>query len=69
MARLNGIQQAVSIKPSSFLLSLEKDLLKEFDMILRQNEELWVMKSRVNWMIQGEQNTTFYHASMLIRRK
>ncbi|KAK9984570.1 hypothetical protein SO802_034095 [Lithocarpus litseifolius] len=63
------IKRAVSIKPSSFLLNLEKDLLKEFDMILRQEEELWAMKSQVSWMIQGERNTAFYHASTLIRRK
>ena len=68
-ARLNGIQRAVSVKPSSFLLNLEQDLLKELDLILRQEEELWAMKSRVNWMIQGERNTGFYHASTLIRRK
>ena len=59
----------MSIKPSSFLLNLEQDLLKKLDLILRQEEELWAMKSRVNWMIQGERNTSFYHALTLIRRK
>lgn len=69
MARLNGIQRSVSIRQSSFLLNLEKDLLKDLDTILRQAEGLWAMKSRVNWMIQVEQNTALYHASTLIRRK
>lgn len=41
----------------------------ELDLILRQKEEHWAMKSRVNWMIQGERNIAFYHASKLIRRK
>ena len=27
------------------------------------------MKSRVNWMIQGDCDTNFYHVSTLIRRK
>ena len=69
MARLNGIQRAVASKPSNFLLNLEKDLVKELDMILSQEEELWALKSRVNWMIQGDRNTTFYHVSTMVRRK
>ena len=52
MARLNGIQRAISIKPSSLLLNLENKLLKELDMFLSQDEECWALKSRVNWMIQ-----------------
>ena len=59
----------MSIKPSTFLLNLESDLLKELNMVLDQKEELWALKSRVNWLIQGDQNTTFYHVSMLVRRK
>ena len=34
MARLNGIQRAVAIKPSNFLLNLESELLKELDNVL-----------------------------------
>ena len=37
--------------------------------ILNQEEELWALKSRINWMIQGDQNMSFYHVSTLIRRK
>nr|XP_023873993.1 uncharacterized protein LOC111986559 [Quercus suber] len=48
MARLNGIQQAVASKPSNFLLNVEKELVKECDTILSQEEELWALKSRVN---------------------
>ena len=52
MARLNGIQRAVSVRPSTFLLNLEKELLKEFEIVLSQEEELWALISRVNWLIQ-----------------
>ncbi|XP_023918482.1 uncharacterized protein LOC112030031 [Quercus suber] len=69
MARLSGIQRSVSVNPSNFLLNLENDLLKELDSVLAQEEELWALKSRVNWMIQGDRNTNFYHVSTLIRRK
>lgn len=34
-----------------------------------QEENLWMLKSQVNWMIQGDRNTTFYHVSTLVRRK
>ena len=37
--------------------------------MLSQEEELWALKSRVNWMIQGDRNTSFYHVSTLVRRK
>ena len=44
-------------------------MIKEFDTILSQEEKLWALKSRVNWMIQGDRNTNFYHVSTLVRRK
>ena len=34
MARLNGIQRAVAVRPSSSLLDLENNLLKELDVVL-----------------------------------
>lgn len=45
IARLNGIQRVVYVKPSTFLLNLEKELMKELDIILRQEEEFWALKS------------------------
>ena len=68
-ARLNGIQKVVGVRPSAFLLELENELLGELDTILRQEEELWALKSQVNWLIQGDRNTAFYHVSTLVRRK
>ena len=53
LARINGIQRALSVRPSASLVNLENELLKELDRVLNQEEELWAMKSRVNWMIQG----------------
>ncbi|XP_075640270.1 uncharacterized protein LOC142612022 [Castanea sativa] len=69
MARINGVQRALAIKPSSFLLKLEEELLRDLDLVLNQEEELWALKSWVNWMIQGDQNIAFYHVSTLVRRK
>jgi len=69
MARLNGIQRAMAVQLLVFLLNLENDLLRDLDTVLKQEEEIWALKSRVNWMIQGDRNTTFYHVSTLVRRK
>lgn len=30
---------------------------------------MWAHKSKVNWMVQGDKNTAFYHVSTLVRRK
>ena len=67
MARLNGIQQTISVMPLSFLLNLERKLQGELDMVLKQEEEIWALKSQVNWMIQGDRNTALYHVSTLVR--
>ena len=69
MARLNGIKRAVAIRPSNFLQNLKSELLKELDNVLNQEKEIWALKSRVNWMIQRDRNTAFYHVSPLVRRK
>ncbi|XP_030943405.1 uncharacterized protein LOC115968223 [Quercus lobata] len=69
MSRLNGIQRSLALRPLEFLVNLEDGLLRELDLVLRQEEELWALKSRVNWMIQGDRNTTFYHVSTLVRSK
>lgn len=69
MVRLNGIQRAMAEKPSSSRIALEKDLQSALASVLNQEEELWSLKSRLNWMIQGDRNTAFYHMTTLIRRK
>ena len=48
MARLNGVQRALSFRPFSFLINLENELLKDLDVVLNQEEEIWALKSRVN---------------------
>ena len=69
MARLNGIQRALANRPSNFLINLENELLKELEVVLSQEEDIWALKSRVNWLVQGDRNTNFYHVSTLVRRK
>ena len=69
MARLDGVQRAMALQPFSSLVTLENHLLKELDVVLEQEKDLWALKSRINWMILGDRNTSFFHVSTLARRK
>ncbi|XP_050259987.1 uncharacterized protein LOC126705076 [Quercus robur] len=69
LARIYGTQKALSNNPSSSLICLEKQLFSELETVLDQERDLWLLKSRLNWMIQGDRNTSFYHVSTLARRK
>ena len=37
--------------------------------MLQYEEEFWSIKSRYNWLIQGDRNTSFFQTSTLIRRR
>ena len=63
-----GVEKALANAPSQRLINLHNSLLGELEKILNLEEELWGMKARTNWLIQGERNTTFFHISTLNRR-
>ncbi|XP_075665909.1 uncharacterized protein LOC142635672 [Castanea sativa] len=69
LARLNGIQKALADNPSHSLIEMEKTLYKELNVLLCQEEELWVQKSCINWMIEGDRNISFHHMSTIVRRR
>ena len=68
MARLLGAQRAFATNPNTFLINLQNQLTNEYNEILQLEEELWAMKSRVNWTIFWERNTSFFHMTTLARR-
>ena len=68
MVRLLGTQRALAVCPNNFLLNLQDQLTEEYNLILQLEEELWVMKSRTNWIILGKRNTSYFHISALNRR-
>lgn len=69
MARLYGAQKALANNPRLFLIDLGSQLQKDLEEVLDQERDLWLLKSRLNWMVQRDRNTSFYHVSTLARRK
>ena len=69
VARLRGVQIALSTNPNNFLVGLEKELRLEFTEILKLKEELWAMKSRITWLVEGDRNTSFFYTSVLVHRR
>ena len=68
MARLLGVQKALTSRPNPFLINLQNKLNDEYNLILQLEEELWAMKARTNWIIHGERNIAYFHMSTLVRR-
>ncbi|XP_019231008.1 PREDICTED: uncharacterized protein LOC109211873 [Nicotiana attenuata] len=57
VARIHAIQNSPSYQFSSFLLQLENDLNEELNSILKNEEDFWKLKSRINWLNEGDANT------------
>lgn len=59
LGRINGIQKSLARHYSSFLANLEKRLVREYNVVLKQKELFWFQKSRVKWIKDGDSNTKF----------
>lgn len=51
-----------------FLQELEKELIKEYQQVLLEEETFWCQKLRHEWINSGDKNTNFYHNSVKVRR-
>lgn len=69
MTSIVGIQKPSNYQYSHFLLNLDNNLIEELDSILKIKEDLWKLKSRINWLTDGDANTKFFHTSTLNRRR
>ncbi|XP_057871826.2 uncharacterized protein LOC131078174 [Cryptomeria japonica] len=63
---LNQTVMMVGMTKEEYLL--ENELKKEYNEVLKTEEIYWRDKSRKLWMIEGDRNTKFFHASSKARR-
>lgn len=68
MARLAGIQAKLSLNHHRGLIKLEGRLRHELEEVLAQEEIHWYQKARVEWLRNGDRNTTFFHLSSVVRQ-
>ena len=59
LARLGGIQRALESYYSKGLLNLEKQLKADMEEVLTQEEIIWHQKSRRDWLLLGDRNTSY----------
>ncbi|KAH9666802.1 putative ribonuclease H protein [Citrus sinensis] len=69
MARINGIQATLEKYSSRSLRRLEARLRNELEMVMSQEEILWLQKSRKDWLLHGDRNTNFFHKKTIARRR
>lgn len=68
MARIAGIQKVLSTRSDRRLMGLEMKLKQELEETLNREEMLWYQKSRIDWIKNGDKNTTFFQLSTITRR-
>ncbi|XP_074297469.1 uncharacterized protein LOC141628195 [Silene latifolia] len=61
-------KKKLSVSRDRATIVLEARLRKELDEILEREELYWYQKSRVNFIRDGDRNTSYFHVSTLVRR-
>ena len=69
MLRLEGISQKLSFQQNAFMGKLHKELWKELEAILIQEEIYWKQMSRCNWINYGDRNTTYFPNLATVRKR
>uniref|UniRef100_A0A803Q2T5 Reverse transcriptase domain-containing protein n=1 Tax=Cannabis sativa TaxID=3483 RepID=A0A803Q2T5_CANSA len=47
----------------------EEDILKNLGELWKRKESMWKQRSRELWLSKGDRNSSFFHASTMVRRK
>ncbi|KAL8166809.1 hypothetical protein V2J09_008308 [Rumex salicifolius] len=69
LADIEDVQTRVGVHVTDDLLNQNARLQSDLDRVINQEELLWQQKSRELWLQGGDRNTSFFHASTIIRRR
>ncbi|KAL8167355.1 hypothetical protein V2J09_008854 [Rumex salicifolius] len=69
MAELDDVQTSIQRNVSLVLMARDRELHNILAVTLEQEELLWLQKSRVKWLREGDKNTTLFHAMTIIQRR
>lgn len=68
IARIDGIQIALSIKYSHFLVNLEAYLIARLNDIYRKEKIIWAQKAGFDWRRYADYNTKYFHTVAKIKK-
>ncbi|KAL8159526.1 LOW QUALITY PROTEIN: hypothetical protein V2J09_001063 [Rumex salicifolius] len=69
ISRIAAVQSSIALDPSDSDICLLNSLSLELDSTLAQEEAIWRQKSKESWLLDGDRNTGFFHASTVTRRR
>lgn len=61
MNEIKALQDVLEHSQTDDMLRKEEELIKEFEVVLEQEEMVWFQKSREKWIALGDRNTSFSH--------